>query len=140
MYVVLAGICLYFQLQHRQQSKGGYVLIVYTCAMFVSSTIYFCFGAKWSEIEFVETTANTAAFASALSSQLAITKDTASCVTIWLADSLIVCSSYSDHLKLTRLTLSSALPNICDMGRQFIRSHRAFHYVFRRCRYAAMII
>jgi len=94
MYVVLAGICIYFQLQHRQQTKGRYILIIYTCAMFVSSTIYFCFGAKWSEIEFVESTANTAAFASALSSQLALTKNTASVVNIWLADSLILYRTY----------------------------------------------
>jgi len=94
MYVVLFGICLYFQLQHQQKSKGRYVLIIYTCAMFVTSTIYLCFGAKWSEIEFVESTADTAAFASALSSQLALTKNTASVVNIWLADSLILYRTY----------------------------------------------
>jgi hypothetical protein len=66
-------------------------MFIYTCAMFFVTTIYFCAAAKWSEIEFVESTVNPAVFASALSSKLAITKDTAFVVNIWLADSLIVC-------------------------------------------------
>lgn len=92
IYVVLAGISMYYLLQHRQHTKGQYVLIAYTCAMFTVSTIYFCSAAKWSEIEFVESTVNPALFASSLSSPIAIAKDTASVVNIWLADSLIVCS------------------------------------------------
>lgn len=83
---------MYYLLQQRQHTKGQYVLITYTCAMFIVSTIYFCTAAKWSEMEFVESTVNPAAFASALSSEIAIAKDTASVVSIWLADSLIVCS------------------------------------------------
>lgn len=83
-------MCLYFQLQHRKQTKGRYVLIVYTSAMFVVSTIYFCVAAKWSAIEFVDSTVDPAVFASQLSSRLSITKDTAAVINIWLADSLIV--------------------------------------------------
>jgi hypothetical protein len=59
--------------------------------MFIVSTIYFCTATKWSEIEFVESTVNPAAFATLLSSKIAIAKDTASVVNIWLADALIVC-------------------------------------------------
>jgi hypothetical protein len=84
---------MYYLLQHRQHTKGQYVLIIYTCAMFTVSTIYFCCAAKWSEIEFVESTVNPGVFASLLSSPIAIAKDTASVVNFWLADSLIVCST-----------------------------------------------
>lgn len=94
IYVLLAGICIYYQLQHRHQTKGRYVLIVYTCSMFIVSTVYFCCAAKWSEIEFVESTVNPAVFATLLSSKLAITKDTASVVNIWLADSLLIYRTY----------------------------------------------
>jgi len=93
IYVVLAGISMYYLLQHRQHTKGQYVLIIYTCAMFTASTIYFCCAAKWSEIEFVEST-DQALFATLLSSPIAIAKDTASVVSFWLADSLIVCFQY----------------------------------------------
>lgn len=62
--------------------------------MFTVSTIYFCSAAKWSEIEFVESTVNPALFASSLSSPIAIAKDTASVVNIWLADSLIIYRTY----------------------------------------------
>jgi len=94
IYVVLAGISMYYLLQHRQHTKGQYVLIIYTCAMFTVSTIYFCSAAKWSEIEFVESTVNPALFASSLSSPIAIAKDTASVVSFWLADSLIIYRTY----------------------------------------------
>jgi hypothetical protein len=90
IYVVLAGICIYFQMQHRQQTKGKYALIIYTCSMFIVSTIYFCTATKWSEIEFVESTVDPGAFAALLSSKISVTKDTASVVNIWLADGLIV--------------------------------------------------
>jgi len=93
IYVVLAGISMYYLLQHRQHTKGQYVLIIYTCAMFTASTIYFCCAAKWSEIEFVEST-DQALFATLLSSPIAIAKDTASVVSFWLADSLIIYRTY----------------------------------------------
>ena len=57
--------------------------------MFIVSTIYFVSGCVWSEIEFVETT-DVGAYAKAPNSSLAILKNTAYCVNIWLADSLLV--------------------------------------------------
>lgn len=58
--------------------------------MFIVSTTYFCTGTKWSEIEFVESTVDPAAFAALLSSKISVTKDAASVVNIWLADALMV--------------------------------------------------
>ena len=58
--------------------------------MFALQTVYFVAGAKWSEIEFVEAAEDPGVFAGQLSSRLAVLKDTAYTVTIWLADGFIV--------------------------------------------------
>jgi hypothetical protein len=92
IYVILAGISMYILLQYRHQTKGRYVLIVYTCSMFIASTIYFGAAAKLTEITLIETVFNPAAFA-AVSSKVSMTKNTAYVVNVWLADSLVVCSA-----------------------------------------------
>ncbi|PSR79920.1 hypothetical protein EW026_g3414 [Hermanssonia centrifuga] len=58
--------------------------------MFMTTTTYFISATIWSEQEFVESTVNPGIFASLTSGRLAILKDTAICVNMWLADSLIV--------------------------------------------------
>lgn len=66
------------------------VLLAYTVLLFVSETIYFIAGCKWSAIEFVDAPVDPAVFAGQLSSKIALLKDTMYTVTIWIADSFIV--------------------------------------------------
>ena len=58
--------------------------------MFAVTTIYFVTACKWSEVEIVESTADIGAFAALQSSRLALVKNTAFTLNIWLADSLLV--------------------------------------------------
>ena len=90
MYVPLAGICIHFLVHRGKQGRAHRVILGYTLVMFCVSTIYFVYGCKWSEIEFVESTVNIGVYASLQDSRLAILKDTAFTVNIWLADSLLV--------------------------------------------------
>ena len=73
--------------RHR---SGKNVLLGWVTATFVVQMIYYVGGAKWSEIEFVESTVDPGIFAGQLSSRLAILKDTSYTVLIWLADGFIV--------------------------------------------------
>lgn len=82
---------MYILLRYRHQTKGRYVLMGYTCSMFIASTIYFGAAAKLTEITLIETVFNPATFA-AVSSKISMTKNTAYVINIWLADSLVVCS------------------------------------------------
>ncbi|KAF8514429.1 hypothetical protein BU17DRAFT_52563 [Hysterangium stoloniferum] len=91
IYVVLAGITLHYLVVRRHRATTQrQILIGYTTVMLVIQTIYFISGAKWSEIEFVESSVNPGEFAGQLSSRLAVLKDTTYTVNIWLADSLIL--------------------------------------------------
>jgi hypothetical protein len=89
IYVTLAGICMYILLQNRKKSRGQYILIAYTCAMFIASTIYNGLAISETEIIFIETIFNPAAFAGA-SSGAPMAKNAAYVINIWLADSLVV--------------------------------------------------
>lgn len=80
---------MYILLQYKQKTKGRYILIAYTCSMFIASTIYFGAAAKLAEITLIETIFDPAALA-AVSSKVSMTKNTAYIVNIWLADSLVV--------------------------------------------------
>jgi len=66
------------------------VLLAYTALLFVSETIYFIAGCKWSAIEFVDAPVDPAIFAGQLSSKIALLKDTMYTITIWIADSFIL--------------------------------------------------
>ena len=90
MYVILAGICTHFLVRRGRQRRSYPVILGYTLATFCVSTIYFVSGCKWSEIEFVESTVDIGVYASLQDSRLAVLKDTAFTVNIWLADSLLV--------------------------------------------------
>ncbi|KAF8514422.1 hypothetical protein BU17DRAFT_68359 [Hysterangium stoloniferum] len=96
MYVIIAGISIHFLLRRggRTRRWQHQITLWYTLAMLVVSTIYYISGAKWSEVEFVESTVNPGVFATLLSNPLAICKDTAFTVNIWLADSLIIYRLY----------------------------------------------
>lgn len=89
IYVTLAGICMYLLLQ-RKKSRGKYILIAYTCTMFIASTIYFGFAADLTDI-FIESIFNPAASTGVLSKYMA--KNAAYVINIWLADSLMVGSA-----------------------------------------------
>ncbi|KAJ7705445.1 hypothetical protein B0H17DRAFT_668545 [Mycena rosella] len=90
-YFVLAAVCIHFLLkQQRNYFQSRHVVLTYTCLMLVVNTVYFIAAAKWSEIEFVETSEDPAVFAVQLSTTYAIIKDTAYIVNIWLADSLMI--------------------------------------------------
>ncbi|EJD43621.1 hypothetical protein AURDEDRAFT_104716 [Auricularia subglabra TFB-10046 SS5] len=63
----------------------------YVALMFIVQTVYYCAGSKWSAIEFVEVPAEgPAAFATQLSTDLALLKNTMYTINIWLADGFIV--------------------------------------------------
>jgi len=93
IYVTLAGICMYILLQYNPKTKGRYILIAYTCSMFITTTVYFGAAAKLTEISLIETIFNPAALA-AVSSKVSMTKNAAYIVNIWLADSLVVYRTY----------------------------------------------
>lgn len=91
MYAVLAGICLHFLLQRKTRTTGHYITLGYTVLMLLVSIIYFTCSCKWSEIEFVEATIDPSLFAILTgASTLTVTKNAASVVNIFLADSLIL--------------------------------------------------
>ncbi len=90
IYFVLAAICIHFLLKRRTETRSQKIILGYTICMLVITTIYFVSGCVWSEIEFVEATVDISVFDTLQSSSLAILKDTAYVVNIWLADSLLV--------------------------------------------------
>lgn len=92
-YAIIAIIALHYLLKHRRRSSQRLVL-AYTISLFVINTIYFIAAAKWSELEFVESTVNPGIFATLESSPIAILKNSTFVICIWLADSLIVSSSF----------------------------------------------
>ncbi|OSX62053.1 hypothetical protein POSPLADRAFT_1046515 [Postia placenta MAD-698-R-SB12] len=94
--ILLAAICTYFLLgPGRREGKYHYVLITYTFAMSIATTIYFISGSQWSEQEFVQDAGDSAAVALLMSSPLAEAKNVAIVVNIWLADSLIIWRAYT---------------------------------------------
>lgn len=64
--------------------------LLYVGLMFAVQTVYYIAGSKWSEIEFVETAIDPAAFATQLSSNLSLLKNTLYTINIWLSDGFIV--------------------------------------------------
>jgi hypothetical protein len=91
------------------------VLLAYTALLFVSETIYFIAGCKWSAIEFVDAPVDPAIFAGQLSSKIALLKDTMYTVTIWIADSFIVSVSM-----LVMVSLLISVLCIMQLYRAFI--------------------
>ncbi|EJD43614.1 hypothetical protein AURDEDRAFT_152478 [Auricularia subglabra TFB-10046 SS5] len=114
LYVVLAGISIHFLLQRKVRARGQWVLLCYTVTMLLVSIVYFVCGCKWSEVEFVEGVASPAEFASLLSSSvLSVTKNTATVVNIFLADSLIL---YRTWIIWNRNHLCMLVPCIVYLG------------------------
>lgn len=95
LYAGLAAICFHFFFKYRRKSNAHRIIVAYTVIMFVINTIYFGAAAKWSEIEFVESTVDPGVFATLESSHIAILKNVAYVFNFWLSDSLIVCSTIS---------------------------------------------
>ncbi len=83
--------------------------------MFMTTTTYFISATIWSEQEFVESTVNPGIFASLTSGRLAILKDTAICVNMWLADSLIVCLISSTFGQMSSC-IWAGLPSFHHLG------------------------
>ena len=54
VYVVLSGICIHYLMKHRRKTRSHRVVLAYTIAMLIVSTVWYGCGASWSEIEFVE--------------------------------------------------------------------------------------
>ncbi|EJD43629.1 hypothetical protein AURDEDRAFT_66393, partial [Auricularia subglabra TFB-10046 SS5] len=117
MYVVLAGICMHFLWERRARTAGHYITSGYTILMFCVTIVYFTCSCKWSEIEFVELTMDPCVVRPArgveLISKLTITKNTASVVNIWLADSLIL---YRTWIIWQRSFLIVAFPFLVYLG------------------------
>ncbi|KAI0324257.1 hypothetical protein GY45DRAFT_1349503 [Cubamyces sp. BRFM 1775] len=92
IYLVIAVICIYILLKRRSASKtyAHRIILSYTVLMLIVSTGYFVCGAVWSEVEFVESTADISVYDTLLNSPLAVLKDTLYVVNIWLADSLLL--------------------------------------------------
>lgn len=92
VYISVAAHTTYKVLRRRrmQNSASTALLLIWIASTFVAQIIYYVAGSQWSELEFVETTEDPGIFAGQLSSRLAILKDTAYTVAIWLADAFIV--------------------------------------------------
>ncbi|KAM5544691.1 hypothetical protein V8D89_001589 [Ganoderma adspersum] len=91
IYFVIAAYTAAKILQSPTRHRAGKnVLLGWVAATFVVQMIYYVGGSKWSEIEFVESTVDPGVFAGQLSSRLAVLKDTAYTVLIWLADGFIL--------------------------------------------------
>ena len=73
--------------RHRASKNA---LLAWVSLTFIVQVIYYVAGSKWSEIEFVETSVDPGVFASQLSSDLSLLKNTTYTITIWLADGFIV--------------------------------------------------
>ncbi|KAF8526535.1 hypothetical protein BU17DRAFT_40356 [Hysterangium stoloniferum] len=93
IYVVLAGICIHFLLQRRSGPWYRQVPLLYIVVTLVVFSIYFVSTTRWSETVIIETT-DPAAFATELSSPLALWRDTTYSLSLWLADSLIIYRLY----------------------------------------------
>jgi len=93
IYVILSGICIHFLLQRRTGPWYRQVPLLYTVIMVVVYSIYFVATTMWAEAVIIETT-NPAAFATELSSPLALWRDTTYSLSLWLADGLIIYRLY----------------------------------------------
>ncbi|CDO72006.1 hypothetical protein BN946_scf184943.g41 [Trametes cinnabarina] len=94
IYLVLAAICIHFLLKRRSKTNSQRIILAYTIVMLFLSTGYFVSATIWSEVEFVESTANIAVFDTLLNGRLAILKDTFYTTNIWLADSMLIYRLY----------------------------------------------
>jgi hypothetical protein len=91
MYLVLAyqSIRLLYQ-RHRRQRGGQTGMLLYSLFMLAITTIWFCVGAKWSSVPFIDGAQDPELFATLQCSPLGIAKDVFATLLVLASDGLLV--------------------------------------------------
>ncbi|OSX62058.1 hypothetical protein POSPLADRAFT_1056650 [Postia placenta MAD-698-R-SB12] len=93
-YLLLAIQCIYGLLTKHGSTSGRNVALGYAVLLFIVQTVYYAAGCRWSAIEFVDASIDPAVFASELSGNLSLLKDTMYVINIWVADSFLLYRVY----------------------------------------------
>lgn len=100
-YLLLAIQCIYGLLTKHGSTSGRNVALGYAVLLFIVQTVYYAAGCRWSAIEFVDASIDPAVFASELSGNLSLLKDTMYVINIWVADSFLVSVTFVHSVNRT---------------------------------------
>jgi hypothetical protein len=90
MYLILAYQSIRLLLK-RHRRQGGYAgMLLYSLFMLSVTVVWFCVGAKWSSVDFLEGATNPAVFETLQCSPLGIAKDVFATFLVWTSDGLMV--------------------------------------------------